>query len=119
MLFIILPYPPSVNSYWGFKGSHRFLTKKAKDFKEIVRWKFIQSKHKGFGKERLTVNIVLHAPDKRIRDLDNSVKSLLDACCQAGMFDDDSQIDKITIERGAVTKGGLCHIFIEKNALLL
>lgn len=117
MLMLILPYPPSVNSYWGFKGSHRYLTTKAKIFKQEVLLAFKNTKHKGFGKERLKVHIVLHAPDKRIRDLDNSIKSLFDAICQAGAFDDDSQIDKITVLRGGVTKGGLCHIFIENIAL--
>lgn len=117
MLMLILPYPPSVNSYWGFKGSHRYLTLKAKTFKQEVWVAFKKTKHISFGTKRLKVNVVLHAPDKRIRDLDNSIKSLLDAVCQAGVFDDDSQIDEITVKRGGITKGGLCHIFIEEASL--
>lgn len=116
---LTLPYPPSVNSYWGFKGSHRYLTAKAKLFKQEVWVAFKNSKHKGFGKDRLKVHIVLHAPDKRIRDLDNSIKSLFDAICQAGVFVDDSQIDEISVKRGGITKGGVCHIFIENIVLHL
>ena len=119
MLKLDLPYPPSVNSYWGFKGSHRYLTAKAKIFKQEVFIAFLKSKHKGFGKNRLEINITLYATDKRIRDLDNSIKSLLDALCQAGVFYDDSQIDKITVQRGAIIKGGLCNISIQQIALLL
>lgn len=116
---LTLPYPPSVNSYWGFKGSHRYLTEKAKLFKREVSIAYKNSKHKGFGKDRLKVHIVLHAPDRRIRDLDNSIKSLFDAICQAGVFEDDSQIDEISVKRGGITKGGACHIFIENIVLHL
>ena len=106
----IFPYPPSVNSYWGFSGSHRFLTPKAKAFKAEVVLASIG--HQKYGSDRLSVSITLNPPDKRIRDIDNSIKSLLDAMCQAGLFDDDSQVDKLLVERGAIVKGGLCKVNI-------
>ena len=106
----IFPYPPSVNSYWGFSGSHRFLTPKAKAFKAEVVLASIG--HQKYGSDRLSVSITLNPPDKRIRDIDNSIKSLLDAMCQAGLFDDDSQIDKLLVERGTIVKGGLCKVTI-------
>ena len=106
----IFPYPPSVNSYWGFSGSHRFLTPKAKAFKAEVVLASIG--HQKYGSDRLSVSITLNPPDKRIRDIDNSIKSLLDAMCQAGLFDDDSQVDKLLVERGAIVKGGLCKVTI-------
>lgn len=106
----IFPYPPSVNSYWGFHGSHRYLTPKAKAFKAEVVLASIG--HQKYGSDRLSVSITLNPPDKRVRDIDNSIKSLLDAMCQAGLFDDDSQIDKLLVERGAIVKGGLCKVNI-------
>jgi crossover junction endodeoxyribonuclease RusA len=117
MLTLTLPYPPSVNSYWGFRGSHRYLTAKAKIFKQEVWIEYVKSKYKDFGKNRLEINITLNPPDRRIRDLDNSIKSLLDALCQAGVFDDDNQIDKLTVQRGGIIKGGSCNIFIQQIAL--
>jgi len=113
MLKLILPYPPSVNTYWGFRGSHRYLTNKAKVFKQEVWAAYTNSKHKSFGSHRLSVSILLHAPDKRIRDIDNVIKSLLDALCQAGAFKDDSQVDRLYISRGSVFKGGQCEVVIE------
>ena len=113
MLNLILPFPPSVNSYWGFKGSHRYLTPKAKDFKQSVFWLFRQSQHKGFGGHRIDVNIVLQAPDRRTRDLDNYLKSLLDALTQAGVYNDDSQIDRLVVTRGDITQGGLARVSIQ------
>lgn len=98
-----LPYPPSVNTYWGFHGHRRFLTQKAVAFKAAVAVIVAGVK---LGSARLEVHVVLHAPDRRIRDLDNILKPLLDALVQAGLFDDDSQVDRLTVERGEVVKGG-------------
>ena len=106
----IFPYPPSVNSYWGFHGSHRYLTPKAKVFKQEVVLASIG--HERYGANRLFVSVILNAPDRRIRDIDNYLKSLGDAMCQAGLFDDDSQIDKLLVERGTIVKGGCCKVTI-------
>jgi crossover junction endodeoxyribonuclease RusA len=112
-LMLRVPFPPSVNTYWGFQGSHRFLTKKAKEFKTNCFDAFLRSNHKGFGDQRLQVRVELFAPDRRKRDIDNHVKSLLDSLCQAGAFDDDSQIDHLTIIRKPIWKDGLCLVRIE------
>jgi crossover junction endodeoxyribonuclease RusA len=112
-LVLHLPFPPSVNTYWGFQGSRRFLTNKAKIFKQTVLTQFLCSNHKGFATTRLKVCIKLFAPDRRIRDIDNHAKSLLDALCQAGVFNDDSQIDHLTIVRKQLFKNGLCIVTIE------
>ena len=61
---------------------------------------------------RLAVTITVNPPDKRKRDIDNLAKAPLDALTHAGLWLDDSQIDKLSIERGPVTKGGQIHITI-------
>jgi len=113
MYEFFLPYPPSVNSYWGFHGHRRFLTHKAIAFKCetdcIVRLYDVK-----MGKERLQIEITLYPPDKRIRDIDNSIKSCLDALVQAGAFDDDSQIDILIVQRGEIVKGGKAKIVLKK-----
>lgn len=109
---LTIPYPPSVNTYWNFRGHQRFLTKKANDFKNLVKLEFLLSKQKSFGSARLQVEIILYPPDKRIRDIDNSIKSCLDALCQAGAFDDDSQIDVLIVNRGEIIKGGMAKVSI-------
>lgn len=114
-LTLRVPFPPSVNTYWGFQGSHRFLTKKARQFKADCAIAFLRSGHAGFSDQRLQVRVELFAPDRRKRDIDNHVKSLLDSLCQAGAFADDSQIDHLTIVRKQLFKGGLCLVHLSST----
>lgn len=110
-LELFLPYPPSVNTYWGFHGHRRFLTKKALLFKELVN-KEISNTPTRFGGEYLSITLWLYPPDKRKRDIDNPVKPLLDALVSAGLFDDDSQIKELTIKMNEPKKFGLATLKI-------
>ncbi len=66
-----------------------------------------------FGAERLAVTILMHWPNKRRGDLDNRAKAVLDSLQRAGVYDDDSQIDRLTLVRGEIIKGGLCVVTID------
>ena len=57
--------------------------------------------------------IYLHPKDRRKIDLDNRLKACLDAMQDAGVFDDDEQIDHLTIQRAAIKSGGGATIAIE------
>ena len=50
--------------------------------------------------------MIVHPPDRRRRDLDNVQKAIFDALEQAGVYENDSQIDHIDIKRGDVVPGG-------------
>lgn len=113
-MFLTLPLPPSVNSYWGFHGSKRFLTPQAKEFKWRVHKAFYDSGQAKFTiHQRLEVSITLHFKDKRTTDIDNRVKSLLDALTQAYVFPDDSQIDSLHVYRGHPDPHGACTVTIQ------
>lgn len=111
-LLLQLPYPPSVNTYWGFHGHRRFLTKKANEFKDIVKIIVLENGAK-FGNNLLSIDIKLYPPDKRIRDIDNNLKPLFDSLVQAGLMDDDSQIRRISVEFQEVFKGGKVELEIK------
>lgn len=56
--------------------------------------------------DRLAVDIELYPPDRRKIDIDNRIKALLDVMEHAGVYEDDSQIDKLTVVRRAIEKHG-------------
>ena len=115
MTTFFVPYPPSVNTYWGFSGHRRFLTTKAVQFKNEVKIAILNAGIKHFKDARLEVTITLYPTDKRIRDLDNSLKSCLDAIGHSGLvFNDDSQIDVLVVQRGEIIKGGKAKIDIKE-----
>ena len=108
---LTLPFPPSVNHYWGQSGKRRFIGKKGVQFREdVMEAMYISGVDALEG--RLCVHVNLYPPDKRKRDIDNSMKSLLDACEHAKCYENDSQIDELHIIRKEVVKGGLCNIVI-------
>ncbi len=63
---------------------------------------------------RISLDIEAHPPDKRIRDLDNTLKVLIDSLKETGIFMDDSQIDKILIIRLPASKPGYLTIKISE-----
>lgn len=113
MVNLTLPYPPSVNTYWGFSGHRRYLTERAVTFKHEV-WRIAkQYKVASLGGSRLELTVVLYPPDNRVRDIDNVLKPTIDALCQAGIFNDDSQVDVLSVRRAEVVKKGKCVVTIE------
>lgn len=106
-----LPFPPSINTYWGFHGHRRFLTKKALLFKELVANE-VRSQPTRFGDEYLSLTLNLYPPDRRARDIDNPIKPLLDSLVQSGLFNDDSQIKVMHIYMNEPIKGGTSKVQI-------
>jgi len=108
---LFLPWPPSVNHYWGQSGNRRFIRKKGVAFRAAVLHACLVGRIQAI-EGRLAVHISLFPPDKRKRDIDNVLKSLLDACEHAGCYASDSQIDELHIVRLENRKEGGCSILI-------
>jgi len=107
-----LPLPPSMNTYWrNFRG-RTILSKGGRDYKLAVQEYVTVNNIPSFGQSRLQAIITIFPRDRRKQDLDNRLKSLLDSLGDAGVFDDDSQFDKIEIARGMIKSGGGCTIVI-------
>lgn len=101
-LKLCLPIPPSINSYYHYRGARRFISKRGLEFRAQSQLS-VPTDHKTI-EGRCDVYIAFYAPDKRRRDLDNIAKATLDFLTHAKIYNDDSQIDKLTIERMPVIK---------------
>ena len=106
-----LPYPPSVNHYWGQSGKQRFIGKKGKEFRQAVAEACLDLELATLD-GRLSVHVAIWPPDNRKRDVDNILKPLLDAMEHAGVYENDSQIDELHIIRHHTLKGGACSVVL-------
>ena len=117
MIVLTLPFPPSVNTYWRnitIRGASRTLiSKKGREYRDQVIG-IVADKARAAIAERLHVAITLHPPDKRRRDVDNYLKAPLDALTHAGVWADDSQIDRLSVTRGDIEPGGRAVVVIGK-----
>jgi len=98
MIRLELPFPPSVNRYWRHVGSRVLISKEGREYRQLVVELMKSKKIKKHDGE-LIVDIRLVPADRRRRDVDNSLKALLDAMQAGGAYDDDSQIIRLTVEK--------------------
>lgn len=113
-----LPFPPSVNTYWrhpttGRLAGRHLISEKGREYRQAViaeAGRYQLAKMQG----KLSVHIDAFPPDNRRRDLDNMMKGLLDGLVHAQVIEDDSQIDKLSIERGVVCKGGRVRVYVSE-----
>jgi len=114
MLILTLPLPPSVNHYWGSHGHRRYISKAGKEFKEKVSDYVAEYRVPKLGNARLEMQVTLYPKDRRKQDIDNRIKALWDALADAGVFDNDEQIDILMVQRGPIKKDGGCMVIIDK-----
>ena len=113
MIQLELPYPPSINHYWRRVGSRTLISREGRrSRKEVIAILAEMGLEPLTGK--LFVHIDVFPPDHRRRDIDNLQKALLDALAHGGAYVDDSQIVKLTIEKGERVAGGKTRVRIEE-----
>lgn len=103
-----LPYPPSINSYWRSIGRGRvILSAKGRAYRvrsgEALAEQGVARERRP---ERLSVALLAQPPDRRVRDLDNILKPLLDCLTTHAVIADDGQIDDLRVLRGQRVDGG-------------
>lgn len=122
MIELILPWPPSVNSY---KKVGRLITTKngklyqtrvnTQDTKEFYYYVWLKIRALKADKassailpltQNIEAHVYLYPPDNLRRDIDNPVKVLLDSLVKGGLLKDDYQVNKLVIERKEIRKVG-------------
>ena len=94
VLTLVLPWPPSINTYWRHARGRTYLSAVGRHYRELVRDR-MPIFHRSWDEEHLELFIDASPPDRRKRDLDNILKSLIDGLMHAGAYRDDSQIKTI------------------------
>lgn len=134
-MVLTVPFPPSANRYWGHARGRTFLNHAAVKYRQdvmdaVVLLRFDQMREKNPSSPAqvifshrlddfalcgpLEVTIELNPPTKRKWDLDNRIKQLLDALQNAGVFEDDEQIVRLTAVKAEQVSGGKCSVIIQE-----
>lgn len=109
-----LPWPPTANTYWRHpkQGTH-IISRQGRAYRSAVFFLiFDQLNHRPELAGRLSVSYRLYPPDRRKRDLSNTLKALEDAMQHARVFLDDEQIDQVELMRCGVDVEGKGVVFV-------
>jgi crossover junction endodeoxyribonuclease RusA len=91
------------------------MSKAGREYKQAVAEYVSCNDFPKMGSKRLSVSMIVWPRDKRVFDIDNRIKSVLDSLQDAGLFDDDSQVDELSIYRGSqIVPGGSIKVIIEE-----
>ena len=108
---LTLPFPPTVNTYWRRHGHIIHVSMRGRQYrKEVISLVGGIEPYAG----PIAVAVEVYPPDRRKRDLDNLLKSLLDSLAHAGAYHDDCQIQRLSIERRDVCEDGKAVVIINE-----
>lgn len=111
-LSLRLPWPPTVNHYWLLgRNGRRYISDEGVTFRAAVK---LAAMNLPMVAGNVIVSITAYPPDKKRRDIDNLLKSLLDALQHAGLIDDDSNVSDLRITRSERVKGGAVNVEVCK-----
>ncbi|MCK4621078.1 MAG: RusA family crossover junction endodeoxyribonuclease [Desulfuromonadales bacterium] len=116
-MILELPWPPSVNHYWGsrviYSKKHRrhivskYIAERGKKFRsDVIDECLIQGVINKRLQGPLSSRIELYPPKNFRYDQDNFQKALFDALTHAGVYEDDSQIDDNHVRKMHKVPGG-------------
>lgn len=108
-----LPYPPTTNHLFANVRRGRIKTDVYRSWREAAGYSIIEQ-----GRKRIhghvSLAIALVKPDKRRRDLSNSIKAIEDLLVSMAIIDDDSLVQRISIQW--VADGAPCVVIIQEAA---
>lgn len=112
-----LPYPPSANTAWraskSFYKNKIYLNPKVVKFRKRVQEILMLERFPKMSGP-IFLELYLYMPDKRRRDIDNPIKAVLDALEHGGLFENDSQVSKLLVQKMGIEKNGKAIVKISK-----
>lgn len=114
-----LPWPPSANAAWRAVGGTVHRSEQYRDFQKGVNDAVLEQRvRRHWTQDRLAVAIQCRPPNGRDYDIDNRVKTVLDAIAKAGVILNDKFVDVILVARGPVKPpSGSVLVRIEEMSL--
>lgn len=111
---LTLPFPPSVNHYYRTFHGRTLISRAGREYRRAICGLLARSPGLGGsdwvrkppGGGRIALAMDAFPPDRRRRDLDNLLKCTQDSLAHAGVYDDDSQIDLLTVTRRETVRHG-------------
>lgn len=102
-----LPYPPSVNGYWRAFRNRQIISKRGREYVNLVDSEMKKLMLHGEGLRcPIKFEMVINPPTLRSYDVDNFTKGVFDALSKCGFWEDDSQVVILTVIKGEKVKGG-------------
>jgi len=109
-----LPWPPSVNHYYRHVGAKVLISRDGRKYREMIVSRF-RSEGVEIFRGPVELSIELYPPDNRRRDVDNSLKCLLDAFTHGGLYEDDSLIRRLIVtKREPMPPDGMAYVRIRE-----
>ena len=103
MITIELPFPPSVNGYWRAikrgKGVTQILSERGREYRSKAKLAITLQTGGASFDGPVAVHIDLHRGDRTAYDIDNYVKAILDGITHAGLWIDDEQVERLSVNR--------------------
>lgn len=96
LIRLSLPYPPTANLYWRLMRGRIVKSTEARDYQKRVRWLALAAKVRPIDGP-VVVTVVAYRP-RRVGDLDNTLKVVIDAL-KGVAWHDDSQLAEIRATR--------------------
>ena len=114
-MVLTLPWPPSVNHYWRTWRGRMLLSRQGRAYRKQVG-AILKAAGVTPQSGPLAIHVELYPPDRRKRDIDNTLKAIGDSLQHGGAFHDDSQIVWLLIQKAEVVPGGKVVVRIaERN----
>ena len=111
---LVAPFPPSTNNLFVNRSRGRFPSDAYKAWRAEADIAFIQQKPLTEFYDKTEITLSFGRPDRRKHDLDNLAKAILDHLVSWGVINDDSLIEKLTLQWAPDVTG--CRIEIESIA---
>ena len=90
-------YPPSANRIWRYVNGRAIKSAEYRTWREAQEWA-VKAQREPTVIGAYTAHIMVNRPDNRKRDLDNLLKPIGDVLVAAGIVEDDSLCQKLTVE---------------------